>query len=145
MTDLRAGDIVRVSEESMHYDFFMEEDFPLEGVLLEIDLDMEPEEMLVEFYEERRDLHDGGWGDGKRCRYWLDHLDLIESGGILFRKKEVEQVAQVLAEPLGVREARGPEWIMRYDHPPAQFVRGMPHEVHIIDDMIDDEVPHENR
>lgn len=88
MAELRAGDIVRVSYESMHWDFFIQENLPLEGVLLEVDEDMEPEDLLVEFYEQREDFHDGGWGDGKRIRYWMDKLDLIESGAGLFRIKD---------------------------------------------------------
>lgn len=75
---MNIGDIVRVSEDSMHWELFQQFDMPPEGILITIDEIIADEKYLVEFVREEHFLHDGGQMDDAECRYWIDKIDLLE-------------------------------------------------------------------
>lgn len=75
---MNIGDIVRVSEDSMHWELFQEFDMPPEGIVIDIGPDMEDEKYLVEFSRDEHFLHDGGRMDNAACRYWIEDLEVLE-------------------------------------------------------------------
>lgn len=110
---MNIGDIVRVSEDSIHWELFQEFDMPPEGILITIDEDMDDEKYLVEFVREEHFLHDGGQMDGAECRYWIDKIDLLEEcvieQDVFFDPQPAPQLGQEPPRPRRVQDIPVPE------------------------------------